>query len=71
MNIPLIIVLKDFILYCDENNIEEPNTKDIEDYVTSCHYDFFDTIEDFYSVKSFENAVTELLTQIFNLKLYI
>lgn len=71
MNIPLLIVLKDFILFCEEHEITEPTKKDIQDYVTSNHFNFLNESEYNFDIVSFENELEKLLVNIFKNKIGI
>ena len=71
MNIPLLIILKDFILFCEEHEIEEPTKKDIHNYVTSNHFNFLNESEPDFDVLSFESAIENLIIDIFKNKLII
>ena len=57
-----ILMIKDFLLFCEEEKIEKPTKEDIETYVTSCYYDIVndDTIED---KKEFEEKLVNLLVK--------
>ena len=57
MNISILVILKDFILFCEENNITEPTKKDIRDYVTSMHFDFMDESDADFDLGYFESEV--------------
>ena len=71
MNIPLLIILKDFIIFCDENNITEPTQKDIRNYIASEHFNFLNESPADFDTISFENAVAETLGDVFKNKIKI
>ncbi len=64
MNISILVILKDFILFCEENNITEPTKKDIEKYVAYSHYDIIND-ENIYDVEYFEEELEKVLSNIF------
>ena len=55
-----ILMIKDFLLFCEEEEIEKPTKEDIETYVTSCSYDiaYDDSIK---NKKKFEKNLVNLL----------
>lgn len=65
MNISILVILKDFILFCDEHGITEPTKKDIRDYVASMHFDFMNESEADFDVEYFEKDVEKALENVF------
>lgn len=55
-----ILMIKDFLLFCEEEEIERPTKEDIETYVTACYYDIVndDSIE---NKEEFEEKLVNLL----------
>ena len=66
MNISILIILKDFILFCDEHGITEPTKKDIRDYIASMHFDFMnETPAEDFDIEYFEKEVEKTLLNTF------
>lgn len=66
MNIPILIILKDFIMFCEENEITEPTKENIQDYITSEHFNFLNEIDkEKYNIETFEKELKQKLENVF------
>lgn len=64
-NIDKLLIIRDFITYLDEENIYQPTTEDVKNYVNFCAFDIAndDTI---VNKKAFEKCLFQHLNNFIN-----